>query len=190
MVEAVSGTVSGKGDGAVFLSCGCFTLRLLVPERLLPELHEGTHVTLYTELLFPQEGAPQLFGFKTREERELFRQLMKVPKVGSRLALAVLSVFSPEEFVKVLEGEDVEALSKVPGLGRKLSRRLITELKGKLVSGEVPREVKEVLRRLGYTTAEINEALKGLNLTGVGVEEAVKEALKRLSGSLGDRETE
>jgi len=73
---------------------------------------------------------------------------------------------------------------KVPGLGKKLSQRIVLELKGKLKEGEeVPQELLDVLKALGYKVGEVKKALKGINLEGLTLEDSVKEALKRLSGS-------
>jgi len=179
MVEFVTGEVVEIGPDFVVLRCGNFGLKVLTPVR---EEMKG-EITLYTELLLPPEGAPVLYGFKTKEERELFRLLQKVPKVGRKVALSILSKFSPEELKEVIASEDHERLTSVPGLGGKLSKRIILELKGKLEEREVPAELLKVLKALGYTRSEVKEALKGINLEGLTLEEAVRAAVKRLSGS-------
>ena len=111
---------------------------------------------------------------------------MKVPKVGSKVALSILSHMEPEEFKRAVADGDAESLSQIPGLGKKLSERIIGELRPKIEEESlkrIPVELYEVLTSLGYKKAEINRALKGINLDGLNINEAVKVALKRLSGS-------
>ena len=190
MVDRVKGVVVDKYPDSLSLSVGPVALRVFVPTSLLGSLSVGDSVELFTELLLPQEGPMALYGFSTKEERELFRKLTKVPKVGSKLALSILSHFSPEELKAAVESGDVEALSAVPGLGKKLSQRLILELKGKLKEpSQVPSELLELLLSLGYKKREVEKALKGLSFQGLSPEEALKLALKRLSGEILDRET-
>ena len=181
MIDFVEGEVVEAGEGYAVLKAGSFGIRVLTPAKL----EEGERALLFTELLIPQEGVPTLYGFRSREERELFRKLTKVPKVGAKVALSILSVFPPEELTEAILSGDFEKLTRVPGLGKKLSQRIVLELKGKLKAEgqELPQELLEVLKALGYSKKEVRSSLKGINLEGLTLEEAVKEALKRLSGS-------
>jgi Holliday junction DNA helicase RuvA len=95
----------------------------------LPDV--GGAVVLHTHLSV-SENAHQLFGFYTREERLLFRTLIKVNGVGPKMALAILSAMSPEEFVKCVRSDSVTALVRVPGVGKKTAERLIVEVKDRL----------------------------------------------------------
>ena len=185
MVDYLKGRVFRKYGNAVTLLCGPLGIKVFVPLPLLNRVEEGDEVELFTELIVPPEGTPTLYGFETEEERELFRKLIKVPKVGSKVAISILSHVEPEEFRRaVLEG-DVDHLSKIPGLGKKLSERIISELRPAVEEEKVrkiPAELYEILTSLGYKKSEINSALKGINLEGLTVNDAVKLALKRLSG--------
>lgn len=186
MIDYLKGRVFKKYENRISLLCGPIGLKVLVPVYLLQEIEEGEEICLFTEFVLPPEGTPTLYGFKEEEERELFRELVKIPKVGSKVALSVLSHMRPEEFKRAVAEKDVETLSGIPGLGRKLSERIISELHGKLeeeVLKKVPEELYEVLSSLGYRKTEVNRALKGINLEGLNLEEAVKLALKRLSRS-------
>jgi Holliday junction DNA helicase RuvA len=183
VVEFVEGELLTKGEEFVVLKCGPFGVRVLVPRRTAGKL-EGK-VKLYTELHLLQEGEPILYGFESPQERELFRKLVKIPKVGAKVALSILSEFEPQEFKRIVESGDYRELSRVKGLGKKLSQRVVLEMKGKLEEeSELPGELLLALRELGYTKSEVKEALKGINLTGLPLEEALKEALKHLSGRL------
>lgn len=186
MVDYLTGKVFKKYGNAISLLCGHVGFKVFVPISLLTGVEEGEKVSLFTELIIPPEGTPTLYGFQSEEERKLFRELIKVPKVGSKVALSILSHLEVEEFKRAVSDGDVELLSQVPGLGKKLSKRIVTELRPKLEEERikrVPAELYEVLSSLGYKRAEINRALKGINLEGLTINEAVKLVLKRLSGS-------
>ncbi|WP_456342653.1 Holliday junction branch migration protein RuvA [Thermovibrio sp.] len=186
MVEFITGKVVERGEEFVVLRSSGFGFKVFTPH---PEELSG-EVLLFTELLLPPEGTPLLYGFKTKEERELFKLLQKVPKVGAKVALSMLSKFNPEELKEIILSGDYERLTSVPGLGKKLSQRIVLELRGKLKEEKgIPEELYRVLKALGYKKGEVKEALKGINLEGLSLEEAVKEAVKRLSGAKLDRET-
>lgn len=95
----------------------------------LPDI--GHEVSLYTHFVV-REDAHYLFGFYTRDERLLFRTLLKVNGVGPRLALTVLSSISPEEFVRSVINNDTVTLVRLPGVGKKTAERLIIEMRDKL----------------------------------------------------------
>lgn len=91
----------------------------------------GEKVVLHTHLSV-SENAHQLFAFYTQEERQLFRTLIKVSGVGPKMALAILSGMPVNEFVHCVRSDNVTALVKVPGVGKKTAERLIIEVKDKL----------------------------------------------------------
>ena len=181
MIDYLKGKVLRKYENAVTLLCGSVGFKVYVPSRLISEVSVGEEVELFVEPVFPQEGAPSLFGFPTEEERETFRELLKIPKVGSKVALSIVSAFSPEELRGIVASQDVETLSSVHGLGKKLSRRIISELSTKLKEkANVPEEVVGALLSLGYKKGEINRYLAGVNFEGLSVEEGIKRALQIL----------
>lgn len=95
----------------------------------LPEV--GQDLLLHTHLAI-REDAHQLFGFLTEAEKSLFRTLLKVNGVGSRVALGILSGISVDEFVRVVEAQDAARLVRLPGIGKKMAERLIIELRDRL----------------------------------------------------------
>lgn len=95
----------------------------------LPEL--GRQVTLFTHFVV-REDAQLLYGFADREERLLFRTLIKVNGVGPKLALTILSGISANDFVRSVHDQDTAALVRLPGVGKKTAERLIVEMKDKL----------------------------------------------------------
>ena len=99
----------------------------------------GTETTLHTHLVV-REDAHVLFGFGTERERSLFRELIKVSNVGPRIALAILSGVSVEDFHRCVEAEDVASLVRIPGIGRKTAERLLVEMRDRLktLAGPLP----------------------------------------------------
>jgi len=95
---------------------------------------DASNVILHVHTVLRQD-ALELFGFPDTEDREAFRQLISVPNVGPRLAIAVLNVLPSSELASVIDAEDKVRLSKVPGIGKKTAERLVLELRGKLIPG-------------------------------------------------------
>ena len=196
MIASISGTLLDVlPDGAIVDVHGV-GYRLHMPSSAtaaLPakgkELHVHTH-------LHVREDAMTLYGFSTVEQRDLFAVLLGVNGIGPKGALAVLSVYSPDAFRKALVTEDLDALTLIPGVGKKTAARMILELREKLALPElevVPGgngtrraalvEVKGALLNLGYSPAEARSALESLpdDRDDAAVEELLKLALKELA---------
>ena len=157
----------------------------------LPAL--GQKATLFTHLVV-REDAHLLFGFGSRDERETFRQLIKVTGIGAKIALAILSGMTADELAVAIASEDIKRLSSVPGIGKKTAERLVLELRGKLASGSnltvpgglpfaaTPDEKSDIvnaLLALGYNEKEAAAATKGLP-ADVTVSDGVRLALRNL----------
>jgi Holliday junction DNA helicase RuvA len=156
----------------------------------------GENVTLYTHLVV-REDAHLLFGFARESQRRLFRGLLKVNGVGPRVALAVLSGLTDQEFVRAIQQEDIDRLTRVPGIGRKTAERLIVEMRDKL-AGEVPTEVPlaassgtpddpvgeavNALIALGYRPNEASRMVRAVSAQGLATEEIIRQALKSVAG--------
>jgi Holliday junction DNA helicase RuvA len=151
--------------------------------------HTGEKVTLLTHFIV-REDAQLLYGFGTAEEREAFRQLIKISGVGPRTALAVLSGMSVAELAQAVSLQEAGRLIKVPGIGKKTAERLLLELKGKLGAdmgaahaqpgSDAQADILQALLALGYSDKEAAVALKALP-KDVGVSEGIKQALKALA---------
>ena len=153
----------------------------------------GVEVHLYTHLVV-REDAHVLFGFGTERERGLFRELIKVSGVGPRIALALLSGVTVDEFHRCVEGQDVAALVRVPGIGRKTAERLVIEMRDRLkglagaafVPGAPPSagpagaqaEAFAALVALGYKPAEVTRLLQKVDGSVTSTEELIRHALR------------
>lgn len=153
----------------------------------------GEPVALYTHLVV-REDAHMLFGFGTEAERRLFRGLLKVSGVGPKIALGLLSGASVEEFLRIVEAEDVAMLTRIPGIGRKTAERLIIEMRdhvGKLApvaaagealaassAGTPQGEAFSALLALGYKPPEATRLLKAAEEPGLSTTELIRRALR------------
>lgn len=153
----------------------------------------GETVSLQTHLTI-REDAHLLFAFASSQEKSLFRELIRISGVGPKIALAILSGVSVEEFWTTVREAQVGRLTKVPGIGKKTAERLVVELRDKAgVSGSASgfglpsssgpltplQEARSALESLGYKPAEaqrLAESTTGENLTA---EQIIREALKR-----------
>ena len=157
----------------------------------LPAL--GQKTTLFTHLVV-REDAHLLYGFASRDERETFRQLIKITGIGARTALSVLSGMSVAELAQAVTLQEAGRLTRVPGIGKKTAERLVLELRGKLATGgnltvpgglpfaATPDEKSDIvnaLLALGYNEKEAAAATKGLP-ADVTVSDGVRLSLKNL----------
>ena len=160
----------------------------------LPEV--GQSVTLYTHLAV-REDAHTLYGFATLSERRLFRTLIKVSGVGAKLALAILSGMSADEFALCVSDGDTASLTRLPGVGKKTAERLIVEMRDRLADwheqgGSAPAgatsaagriegavaDAVSALVALGYKPQEASRMIRALDTQGLSSEELIRAALR------------
>jgi Holliday junction DNA helicase RuvA len=189
MIGKLTGILSDKNPPQVLVDCGGVGYEVHVPMSTyynLPEL--GAKVSLLTHFVV-REDAQILYGFENAQEREAFRQLIKISGVGPRTALSVLSGMSVNELSQAITLQEAGRLIKVPGIGKKTAERLLLELKGKLgadigapmgAASDAQSDILQALLALGYSDKEAALALKALP-AGVGVSEGIKLALKALA---------
>lgn len=132
-----------------------------------------------------REDELSLYGFKEKEEKDLFLKLIEVKGVGCKMALPMLATGSINGIIDAIERENIIYLKKFPKIGDKVARQIILDLKGKLVSQKETfnkldySELIEVLKGLGYKSADINRILPNID-SSISIEEQVKESLKLL----------
>jgi len=165
-----------------------------VPLGALPNLEPGGSTFLFTHL-HVRDDALVLYGFPTREERDTFEVLIGASGVGPKLALAVLTVHSPSALRHALLDDDVDALTLVPGVGKRTAQRMLVDLKARLELPDVDLtqpepgrvaaarvEVREALSSLGYAPDEVRAVVAQLPEDSP-VEELLRDALKLLAVS-------
>jgi Holliday junction DNA helicase RuvA len=153
----------------------------------------GEPVALFTHLVV-REDAHVLFGFGTESERRLFRGLLKVSGVGPKIALGILSGASVEDFLRIVEAEDIAMLTRIPGIGRKTAERVIIEMRDSvhklaapparegtalnLAASSPQSEAFAALVALGYKPPEVTRLLKAADEPGLSTTEIIRRALK------------
>ncbi len=184
MIDSIKGRIREISDNALILDVGILSLIIEVDLETSSNLNVGDEVELKVHLTLGDEI--RIYGFLNDENRELFRKLMKVSKVGPKKALRILSSTGASTLVEMINNEDVESLARLPGVGRKTAERIITELKGELIgaSAENPKILEEAiqaLEALGYTRFEAGKAVRTVFKNGMDTPEVIKEALKVIS---------
>ena len=197
MIGRLRGVLAHKSPPTLMVEVGGVGYELDAPMSTFYELPPvGQAVTLYTHLVV-REDAHLLYGFSRESQRRLFRALLKVNGVGPRVALAVLSGLSDQEFRRCVANEDIARLTRVPGIGRKTAERLVVELRDKLgdeiKAGERPgapspeapadpvSEAISAMIALGYKPQEASRAVHGIQSDGLACEEIIRQALKGMA---------
>ena len=189
MIGKLTGQLLEKNPPEVLLDCHGVGYEVLVPMSTFYNLPGvGEQVSLLTQFIV-REDAQLLYGFATAQERQAFRELIKISGVGPRTALAVLSGMGVADLAQAVSLQEAGRLVKVPGIGKKTADRLLLELNGKLgadigarqhLVNDAQADILQALQALGYNDKEAAAALKALP-ADVGVSEGIKLALKSLA---------
>jgi len=189
MIGRLTGTLAEKNPPQLLVDVNGTGYEVDVPMSTFYNLPAiGERVVLLTHFVV-REDAQILFGFLSHEERNTFRQLVKISGVGPRTALAILSGLSVTELAQAVSLQESGRLVKVPGIGKKTAERLLLELKGKLgdavaapasVATSAQGDILQALVALGYSDREASAALKALP-ADIGVSDGIKAALKQLA---------
>ena len=133
MIAQLTGTVAAVGATWAVIDVGGVGIKTLCGPNTTAELRHGQQATLSTSLVV-REDSLTLYGFGTAEERDFFELLMTASGVGPKLAQAALAVLAPDDLRQAIATENLVALTKVPGVGRKGAQRIVIELKDKINS--------------------------------------------------------
>ncbi len=194
MLVGVHGALEGVGTDWVNVQVGGITLQVFVPASEIPGLGSvGEPVRLHTVLRIQNEQ-PTLYGFSHAGSVELFGALTSVSGIGPRSAMAILSELGEDGFRQAVASEDVAALARAQGVGRRIANRVVLELRGKLpdaepgaagviISGGSDAEAVEALTALGMPLADARQAVAYLDLPpDADVEDKIRQALLSMGG--------
>ena len=202
MIALLSGKIAYKGISHIVVDTQGVGYRVFIPLTTFYELPEaGETVTLHIHTSV-KEDAINLFGFYTREERELFQLMISVSGIGPKVAMGILSRISARELLEAISGGNLAKLITVPGVGKKMAERLILELKEKAVkkmaADQVPvmdarqkqndmirEDVLSALVNLGYKANAARDALDKVVRDAEGepaMDQLLKKALNILAG--------
>lgn len=180
MLDFIEGVIKSIDSSYIVIYTNGIGFRVYTPNPYIFKEEESVKVYLYNLV---KEDEYSLYGFKTKEERDLFLKLINVKGLGPKIALPILAGGTPEGIKDAIDRENVLYLEKFPKVGEKLARQIILDLKGKLVSKEdnlsTNNELVEVLLSLGYKKPDINKVIKEVN-PSLPIENQIKESLKLL----------
>jgi len=194
LIAYLRGKLVSKNPPEIIIDVDGIGYSIQAPMSTFYELPKIDHeVTVLTQLIV-REDSHTLYGFATDTERELFKQLLKVNKVGAKLALTILSGMSVLEFQKCIITGDYDALEKLPGVGRKMAERLLIEMKDRIkenftdadtlqnafdqtkLTPEV--EALQALIKLGYKSKDAKRIVKKIDTNELTSEDIIKAALR------------
>lgn len=210
MIGRLSGTIAEKSPPEILIECAGVGYEVTMPMTsiyALPELNELA--IIYTHFVV-REDAQLLYGFANKTERRLFRLLIKVNGVGPKLALAVLSAMSADQFVSCVRHDDISGIVKIPGVGKKTAERLLIEMRDRLKDWQMSStpatdamplqlsteqtfvnssndsaynnkgDATTALISLGYKQAQADKAVKLVYTDGMSSENIIRHALKSM----------
>ena len=194
MIGRIAGTIILSQPPQLMIDCNGVGYEIEAPMSVFYNLPPvGENVVLFTHLAV-RDDAHLLYGFSSIAQRALFRELIKVSGVGAKMAIAILSGLSAEEFSQCIANEDAATLTRLPGIGKKTAERLILEMQDRVaklstesgVPGSVggadsstagiQAQAVAALEALGFKNAEARKMVK--SASGETVEEIIREALK------------
>lgn len=201
MIGRLRGNILEKQPPLVLIEAHGVGYEVHMPMTCFYELPELNHEAVIFTHFVVREDAQLLFGFNNKQERALFRELIKTNGVGPKLALAILSGMSAQQFVTAVEKEEIAALIKLPGVGKKTAERLVVEMKdrfkglhGDLFSGEsaftltaphaesesndAEAEAVAALVSLGYKPQEASRMISKVGKPDADCETLIREALR------------
>lgn len=188
MIASLNGTLRAIGKDFLVVQVGGIGFQVFVPGTLFDGLEGvGQELCLYTHL-HVRENELTLYGFATQEEVALFRLLQTVPGIGPKVALSLLSRLPPDRLRATIAQGDEAVLARVPGIGPKTAKKLVFDLKDRLAAelpagaprpalAETDADLIAALTGLGYSLAEVQEALRTLPREPLPLEEQVRLAL-------------
>lgn len=184
MIAGLKGNIEYKEPSFVHIDVNGIVYEVFISLNTYAALGNDS-VKLYTKQII-REDAQLLFGFINMSEKMMFERLIKINGVGPKVATAICSTYTPEQFAVVINNKDINGVKKVPGIGPKSAGRILVELNGfdaELISSGEPEnqsfaQASEALESLGFTKAKISKVLS--SCSGTDTPSLVKEALKQL----------
>ena len=196
MFSFITGILEEKENNLAVLNCNGVGFELNVSETTIFELpNKGELATIYTYMAV-REDAITLFGFATREEKDVFLKLISVSGIGGKMAIAILSAMPVSDLIMAIASENIKLLSSVKGLGKKTAERLVLELKSSFddmqlsmlvtnkampIHNSAIEETIDTLVAMGLTRNEAAQIVKNVATQDDTAETLIKKSLKNLN---------
>lgn len=186
MIAQITGKLLEKKPTEIIVDCNGIGYSLFISVLTSSKLPEvGSQVKLQT-ILIPREDQFLLFGFWDESEKEMFKELINIAGIGPKTAIGILSAVSPSELANYIESENLRALQKLPGIGKKSAERMLVELKDRIAKVVIERDTSQ-----SADTQLKDEALAALCALGYNrfiAEKAIKKVFQE-NGNISDIET-
>ena len=190
MIAKIKGNVEAINGNLVIIDVNGLGYEVLCPERSINEIEENNDISLYIQTIL-RDDTINLYGFLSLEEKKAFSTLQTVQGVGAKLAMTIIGFFSVKELGNHIGTGDEKSICLAPGVGAKVAKRIITELKDAYsdqsnnYDGDVltkRNSINSALINLGYSRTQASsliEKIKGDISDGASIEDLIKEALRR-----------
>lgn len=194
MFEFIIGDIVNIKEDYIVLQNNQIGYKIFTSTNSIMNLEIGMKdAMIYTYLNVRDDGV-FLYGFTTEEEMEMYKLLLLVSRVGPKVALGILSVFTPNQIKIAILSRDIETLCNAPGIGKKTAERILLELKDRVNKDEILNvedtnlsisnnyhEAINGLMSLGYRRIEIEKVLRTVDTNNMDVEEIIRQVLRKLS---------
>jgi len=200
MIAFIEGKIAEKNPGELVINAGGVGFSLMCSNATLAAAPEMDKVWRCYTVMNVREDAMELFGFATKQEREMFRRLCSVTGVGAKTALGILSSLPLRDLSIAIVTGDITSLSRAPGIGKKTAQRIVLELRDKVEqqdvslpkggasaapvsapAGGIYKEAQAALQALGYTSAEAARAINLVRDQADTVDQLILAAVRQMS---------
>lgn len=194
MIAQISGIIISKNPPEIILDVAGVGYEILCPMSTFYALKDDKEKKLLYTQLIVKEDSHTLYGFITKDEKSLFKELIRVNGVGPKAALAILSSLNLQSLIKCIQEEDVKMLSLTPGIGKKTANKIILELTDRIDKFNTSitnstitnqkdenfnkKKALDALESLGFKGREVNKMISNIKLTNLSTEEIIRQALK------------
>jgi Holliday junction DNA helicase RuvA len=199
MISYIKGVITKKGTDYLIIENNGIGYYINTSFNTLKNLSEGDESSVFT-YMYVREDILALYGFSTKDEIDMFKKLLSVNGIGPKAGLAILSTYEINSIKLFILKDDVNAISKVSGIGKKTASKIILDLKDKIGkieeldnvnmndiisvatdSSNDADDITAVLMSLGFSQAEAKKAIEGIDMNGKTENQIIKEALKKLN---------
>mgnify|MGYP000877620997 FL=1 len=201
MISILRGTVASVGLDHIDIVVGGIGFRVHVTPAFAQGASRDQEMTVFTSMIV-REDSMTLYGFESADERDVFTKLLSVSGIGPKIALAALAVLRPDDLRRAVRDQDLTALQRIPGVGKKSAQRMALEIGdklgtpaalpgGEIAAAPVPTEdavaseVSAALVGLGWSEAQAAKAIEELAGSGLGASDMLRAALVSLGGGRG-----
>ena len=201
MISILRGTVASVGLDHIDLVVGGIGFRVHVTPAFAQGAKSDQEMTVFTSMIV-REDSMTLYGFDSVDGRDVFTKLLSVSGIGPKIALAALAVLHPDDLRRAVRDQDLAALQRIPGVGKKSAQRMALESGDKLgapaalpgaqaglapapTEDAVASEVRAALVGLGWSEAQAAKAIEKLAGSGLGASDMLRAALVTLGGGRG-----